>query len=363
MGSVVAGVRDPLCDTHFIWLEITGNCQLECSHCYAASGPGQGHGVVSADKWMETLTEAATSGVQEVQFIGGEPTAHPALPRLVTHARQLGLRVEVFSNLFSIREHVWQALTQPGVSLATSYYSSGDEVHDQITHRAGSYGRTRANIAEAVRRGIPLRVGLIRLSEDQDIDAATKELVNIGVHRDAIRVDDQRGVGRGRNSAACTTEDELCGKCASGVLAIMPDGTVQPCVFSRDARFEVGNITADALTSVLEGERLHRMREDLTSVFVQRGPVGVDCPPAEPTDAVAQCMPAGGGGPCSPAGAGGPCGPAGGTQGCGPACSPSCAPTGTCLPIVNPGPCNPEAGHPPRPEPTPRPPGPVCAPY
>jgi MoaA/NifB/PqqE/SkfB family radical SAM enzyme len=241
----------------------------------------------------------------------------------------------VFSNLFSIREHVWQALTQPGVSLATSYYSSGAEVHDQITHRAGSYGRTRANIVEAVRRGIPLRVGLIRLSEDQDIDAAMEELVSIGVHRGAIGVDDQRGVGRGRGSAACTTEDELCGKCAGGVLAIMPDGTVQPCVFSRDARFKVGNISADNLTSVLSGERLHRMREDLTSVFLQRGLIGVDCPPAEPT----------------------------GTQGCGPACSPACSPVGNCNPIVNPPPCNPIAGHPPRPEPSPRPPGPVCSPY
>lgn len=335
MESVVSDAGHPLRDTHFMWLEITSNCQLECSHCYAASGPGQGHGILSADQWIQTLTEAATAGVQQVQFIGGEPTSHPTLPRLITHARQLGLRVEVFSNLFSIREHVWQALTQPGVSLATSYYSSGAEVHDQITHRAGSYGRTRANIVEAVRRGIPLRVGLIRLSEDQDIDAAMEELVSIGVHRGAIGVDDQRGVGRGRGSAACTTEDELCGKCAGGVLAIMPDGTVQPCVFSRDARFKVGNISADNLTSVLSGERLHRMREDLTSVFLQRGLIGVDCPPAEPT----------------------------GTQGCGPACSPACSPVGNCNPIVNPPPCNPIAGHPPRPEPSPRPPGPVCSPY
>jgi MoaA/NifB/PqqE/SkfB family radical SAM enzyme len=297
--------------------------------------------------------------VEQVQFIGGEPTSHPALPRLITHALQLGLRVEVFSNLFSIREHVWEALTQPGVSLATSYYSSGADVHDQITHRAGSYGRTRANIAEAVRRGIPLRVGLIRFSEDQDIGAATEELVSIGVQRDAIRVDDLRGVGRGRGSGACNTEDELCGNCANGVLAIMPDGSVQPCVFSRDERFEVGNITADNLTSVLNGDRLRRMREDLTSVFLRRGLIGVDCPPAEPTRAPG-CAPAGGG-PCNPAG-GGPCNPAG-ALGCGPACSPSCVPVGNCNPIVNPGPCNPEAGHPPRPEPPTRPPGPVCNPY
>jgi MoaA/NifB/PqqE/SkfB family radical SAM enzyme len=336
-----------------MWLEITSNCQLECSHCYAESGPGQGHGIVSADQWMQTLTEAASSGVQQVQFIGGEPTAHPALPRLMTHARQLGLRVEVYSNLFSIREHVWQALTQDGVSLATSYYSANAEVHEQITRRVGSYERTRANIAEAVRRDIPLRVGLVRFAESQDIAAAVEELVSIGVRRDAIRVDDQRGVGRGTRSEACTTEDELCGNCAGGVLAIMPDGTVQPCVFSRDAKFEVGNITADSLTSVLNGERLHRMRDDLTSVFLQRGLIGVDCAPAGP-----------GPGPCAPATGPGPCAPARltGAHSWGPGCGPSCVPAGNCDPIVNPPPCNPQVGHPPRPEPTPRPPGPVCPP-
>ena len=335
LNSVVSVASPPLHDTHFIWLEVTSHCQLECSHCYAASGPSQGHGGVSADQWMQVLAEAATAGVQHVQFIGGEPTSHPALPRLITHARQLGLSVEVFSNLFSIREHIWRAFALPGVSLATSYYSSSPYVHEQITQRVKSHERTRANIVEAVRRGIPVRVGLIRFSESQDVDIAIEELTSIGVDRSAISIDDQRRVGRGRGSFACTTENELCGKCSDGVLALMPDGTVQPCVFSRDERFKVGNIATETLTSILEGERLHRMREYLSSVFEQRGIKGVDLPQDQPR----------------------------GLQNCGPACSPACSPVGNCNPVVNPPPCNPSAGHPPRPEPPTRPPGPVCAPY
>ena len=366
MDTVARDVGNRPRETHFMWLEITGNCQLECTHCYAGSGPGRGHGVVSVEQWEQALTEAASAGVRQVQFIGGEPTAHPALPRLINHALGLGLGVEVFSNLFLIREHVWEILAQPGVSLATSYYSSGPGVHDRITGREGSHGRTKTNIGEAVRRGIPIRVGLTRLAEDQDVEAATEELVAIGVDRGAIGVDDLRGVGRGRGSVACTTEDELCGNCAGGVLAIMPDGTVQPCVFSRDARFEVGNITADTLTSVLAGERLHRIREDLTSVFLERGIIGADCPPADPTGRH-HCGPAGGGSQRALASNPSPYMPAGVTplevHNCGPSCSPSCSPTGSCNPIVNPPPCNPQAGHPPRPEPSPRPPGPVCGPY
>ena len=31
----------------FLWLEITGKCQLECTHCYADSGPKGTHGTMA----------------------------------------------------------------------------------------------------------------------------------------------------------------------------------------------------------------------------------------------------------------------------------------------------------------------------
>ncbi|HEX7660536.1 MAG TPA: radical SAM protein [Pseudonocardiaceae bacterium] len=58
----------------FIWLEITGTCQLECSHCYAESGPRGTHGEMSGSDWCRVIDDAASLGVQTVQFIGGEPT-------------------------------------------------------------------------------------------------------------------------------------------------------------------------------------------------------------------------------------------------------------------------------------------------
>lgn len=318
-----------------MWLEITGSCQLRCSHCYASSGPGKGHGNISTQHWKRILEDAQVSGIVRIQFIGGEPTVHPDLPELITHALEIGLKVEVFSNMFSIRESVWQAFSQQGVTVATSYYSANLNFHDEIANRVGSHTRTRANIAEAVVRGIPLRIGLIKMSDDQDIQGAIEDLAGLGVPRESVRVDDQRGVGRGEEVDTCQPEDELCGQCADGVIAVLPDGSVQPCVFSRDPKFQVGNITDGSLSSVLVGDRLSAVRDSLTTRFVERGLIGVDCPPADPA----------------------------GVQGCNPACSPSCVPTGSCNPVVNPPPCNPLAGHPPRPEPTPRPPGPVCPPY
>jgi MoaA/NifB/PqqE/SkfB family radical SAM enzyme len=66
---------------NLIWLEITGRCQRECVHCYAASGPGSSHGIMTEWDWCRVIDQAAALGVRMVQFIGGEPTLHPGCRR------------------------------------------------------------------------------------------------------------------------------------------------------------------------------------------------------------------------------------------------------------------------------------------
>ncbi|MBV9159963.1 MAG: radical SAM protein [Pseudonocardiales bacterium] len=64
-------------------LEITGFCQLKCKHCYADSSPESDHGTMTADDWERVIDDAQALSVDTVQFIGGEPTLYPELPRLV----------------------------------------------------------------------------------------------------------------------------------------------------------------------------------------------------------------------------------------------------------------------------------------
>src|SRR5947209_19312656 len=94
-------------DLRFVWLEITGSCQLACVHCYAESGPTGTHGTMTGGDWRRVIDQAAALGVRLVQFIGGEPTMHPELPRLVDHALQLQVEVEVFSNLVHVTPRLW----------------------------------------------------------------------------------------------------------------------------------------------------------------------------------------------------------------------------------------------------------------
>ena len=51
------------------------------------------------EDWLDALRQAADLGCRKVQFIGGEPTLHPNLTKLIVSARELGFTtVEVFTN-------------------------------------------------------------------------------------------------------------------------------------------------------------------------------------------------------------------------------------------------------------------------
>lgn len=216
----------------FLWLELTGRCQLACRHCYADSSPAGSHGWMTSADWVRVIDEAPEWGVRLVQFIGGEPTLHPALPELIDHALSRALAVEVFTNLVHISDELWDTFAQPGVSLATSYYSDKADQHAAVTGRP-SYARTKANITEAVRRGIPLRAGVIDLGDGQRVEAARTELADLGVAR--IGYDRLRQIGRGVRDED-TRAKQLCGRCGDGRAAVRPDGTVSPCVFARWVR-------------------------------------------------------------------------------------------------------------------------------
>ncbi|MFD8595993.1 radical SAM protein [Kitasatospora sp. NPDC059646] len=211
-------------------LELTGKCQLSCTHCYNESGPDVPHGTMTLDDWKKVITECAELGVRLVQLIGGEPTAYPGWSDLVDHALALNLNVEVFTNLFHITEKGWAVLSKHGVRIGTSYYSVNAGEHDRVTNVPGSHAKTRANIAKALSLGIPLRAGIVRCHDGQLEQLAMQELQALGVQ--SITLDDARHVGRAGGGQPPTL-DALCGNCTRGRLAILPDGRVAPCVIGR----------------------------------------------------------------------------------------------------------------------------------
>jgi len=251
----------------FLWLEITGRCNLTCTHCYALSSPQGTHGIMRGADWERVLIQAKELGCHRIQFIGGEPTTYLHLTHLIRFAASLHLQIEVFSNLVIVKPDLWQVFEECHVSIATSFYSVHPSIHEAITHGPHSFQRTVSNIQQAIERGLPLRAGLIEMREDQDIEETKRFLRMLGVQR--IGYDTIRAVGRGSTSLQVDQpEQALCGACARGKACVIPSGDVYPCVFSR--WLSLGNVCQQPLKEILTGQNTIRTREKLQVFFNQR---------------------------------------------------------------------------------------------
>ncbi|WP_190122788.1 radical SAM protein [Streptomyces inusitatus] len=270
----------------FAWLEVTGFCNLECTHCYADSSPKGTHGTMAVDDWKDTIDQLADMGVESVQFIGGEPCLYPHLAELIDHVRTRSITgIEVFSNLTQVSDSLWETFVKQRVDLATSYYSDTAAEHDTVTTRRGSHTRTRANIQKAKELGLAIRGATVQVQPDQRGPAAHQDLQALGVND--LSGDRQRPVGRASMGAKPTPAD-LCGHCAQGRLAISPNGDVWPCTMGRS--ITVGNIREAPLSAIWNGTEMETARtqiEQATTQVCAAGPVCLPaCGPCLPSKAI-----------------------------------------------------------------------------
>lgn len=230
-----SGVCGEAAQLRFVWFEITNRCNLACRHCYAESGPKEpATGSMTLENWQTAMDDARGLGCSAIQFIGGEPTLHPAFKHLITAAREKGFEsIEVYTNATRLSPELCRFLQSAGVQVAVSFYSSSKTVHDAITMRRGSYERTIGGLKEALRSQLPIRVGLVTVDDDPaTVPNAKAFLENLGIR--SVRVDRERHIGRSKSSIGSIDPiEQLCGACGNKRLAINARGEVSPCVFSH----------------------------------------------------------------------------------------------------------------------------------
>ncbi|MQA96006.1 MAG: radical SAM protein [Streptosporangiales bacterium] len=257
----------------FLELEITTECALACRHCYSKSGPKGDTGTMSTRDWLHVIEQAAALNMETVQFIGGEPTMHPDFHTLAQYALLKGLKVAVYTNLLDVTPELWELYMHPEVTISTSWYSADPAKHAEVTGSPDSFRRTRANIVEALRRGIDLKAGIVEVVDGQGVDEARADLEALGVTD--IQIDRARAIGRAARGRAPDIS-ELCGNCGRGRAAIDTHGRLIPCVLGRF--LIAGNVTATPLGELLAGQRW----DDIVTSVPDKS--CVTCTPADSND-------------------------------------------------------------------------------
>ncbi|HSD28022.1 MAG TPA: radical SAM protein, partial [Vicinamibacteria bacterium] len=141
---------------------LTYRCNLTCGFCYAGCGVAR-----LPEGWSEdrAMTDAEVCRVLEVirfdarcpsvSFTGGEPTLRPGLPRLVRHAKGLGLRVNLISNGQRLDAGRVAALADAGLDSAQlSLEGPTAALHDALVGRPGAFDRLWAGLERLRARAV-----------------------------------------------------------------------------------------------------------------------------------------------------------------------------------------------------------------
>lgn len=272
----------------FSWIELTNGCNLNCVHCYSESSTKTfSQDTLRYDQYIDVIKTLYKHGCHHIQFIGGEPTLNKSLGKYITYAKSMTYQaIEVFSNLVQLKRHHIELFRDNDVLVATSLYSHDPETHDKITRKRGSFCATLCNIVKLREHGVRVRAGFIEMGENEGHFPSTKALLQpleVPVGYDRVR-----DVGRGKN---LPTSQRLCGHCASGSVCVGADGTVSPCIMSKD--WALGSIRTEALNDIIAPVRLRETRRAMMEMFGKQSEFACAPDACRPKD---QCGP----GACHP---------------------------------------------------------------
>lgn len=144
----------------YVTWEISLRCNLECIHCYSASGPGSDTtNDLSTDAALQIIDQLADAGVVVLAFSGGEPMLRADVFRLMRHAVDRGLLVNIATNGHHVTEEHVGRLRDSGVRAVTvSLDGATPETHDAMRRRPGLFVRATRIIRKLADAG--LRVGV-----------------------------------------------------------------------------------------------------------------------------------------------------------------------------------------------------------
>jgi len=114
--------------------ELTHRCPLHCVYCSNPLELQARRDELSTEAWSRVLREAASVGVLQADFTGGEPLARPDLVDLVRAARAAGLYVSLITSGMPLDEARLDALVEAGLDhIQLSFQGAREEAGNEIS--------------------------------------------------------------------------------------------------------------------------------------------------------------------------------------------------------------------------------------
>ncbi|GHU77124.1 hypothetical protein FACS189414_3960 [Bacteroidia bacterium] len=245
--------------TEKLFLNITNNCPLRCSHCSVDATAGFQD--MPLDRVLSIVHEAAAIGYKELSLNGGEPFVYKRFPELVERLGETAhptMRLALFTNL-------WCDMSDELAAKALSVFNQitvsldGDEAEHDQRRGKGAFARTTANLRrlKAMETQCKLSVRATLTPEQRKrgvadlVHAVAKEL-GIG----SVYITSVFPVGRAKTLdgvydlnplevGAAYFERPLQRRNTCGIgsnLHVTPEGDIYPCWAFLEEGHPIGNV-------------------------------------------------------------------------------------------------------------------------
>jgi PqqA peptide cyclase len=253
--------------------ELTYSCPLQCPYCSNPVDFGRYTDELNTHEWQRLLDEAASLGVVQVHFSGGEPLLRSDILQIVGKARYLGLYTNLSTGGTLLTEKLAYELRAAGLdSLQLSIQDADSHKSNYISGGLASFEKKKKAALLAKNSGFPLTINVVLHKQNldnidsiiglaEDLGAERLELANTQfngwalknrifllptrsqVERAVTVVESARHRLKGKMEILYVVPDyfELYPKpCLYGwgriFMTITADGTVLPCQAAREIR-------------------------------------------------------------------------------------------------------------------------------
>jgi radical SAM protein with 4Fe4S-binding SPASM domain len=298
-----------------VYLFVTNDCNLRCTHCYVSSGDYVPPREMSTDEILGLVDQARDLGVSRFLVTGGEPFMVRDIYDIVGHITAESDLVLLTNGMFFTERNIArlkQGIGRGRVSLQISLDGPTAELHNAIRGK-GAFERTIAATPRVIAAGfdVAISTAVSRHTVDHMTDM-TRLVGRLGarahhvlfmqewgraidhkpelmipparvtqVLRECKAVGDEIGVTidndaslRVRVKGKRGRKTDLC-SCGWDTLAVFSDGQVYPCVWLAGAPgMECGSILEQTLETIWRGSAV---LEQIRTVSVQNREVCSDC--------------------------------------------------------------------------------------
>jgi uncharacterized protein len=269
-----------------IYLHITGNCNLKCTHCYSYKTDEKNLSNLTAKSIIDLTKQASDLRFQKVVFTGGEPLMHPEISAVLSGLLEIKLKQKLLKLV--LRTNLAMPLSDSEIALIAKVFDKivvsidgSQEVHDKQRGK-GAYLKTITNLKKFSQEIVEKKFS-VACSLNQNLysdDELQKEKNAVSSLKAKFPVKEFRflpvlPLGRAencdlkRNEADLITVSEWIERkyyfrtsCGLGQnIMVESNGETYPChVLKHKTGESVGNVLHKGLSFIVEKETFKQLR-------------------------------------------------------------------------------------------------------